>query len=319
MRLSFVIPCYNCSSTIGGVVEQLIAKMNAMAVSDYEVVLVNDASPERTLPALLALADEHPFITVIDLSKNFGQHAAVMAGLRATSGDIVVCLDDDGQTPVSEVDKLLSALSDDCDVVYASYPKKSHSRARNLGSRFNDLMLRFLLDKPKDLYLSSYFAAKRFVIDSVLEYRQPYPYLMGLILRTTRSIKNVPVTHHERENGASGYTMKKLLSLWINGLTNFSIKPLRLASLMGVICAIIGFLMVIVTIIMRFVREYTLMGWTSTVAIILLLGGLILIMLGVMGEYIGRSYLCLNHQPQYVVRSVKRGEAGRAEEKSDDE
>ena len=306
MKLSFVIPCYNSAQTIGEVIGALEQKMRDMAITDYEAILVNDASPQETLPTLRRLAQQYPFITVIDLAKNFGQHAAIMAGLRETTGDVIVCLDDDGQTPIGEVDKLVSALGEDCDVAYASYAQKAHGFARNLGSRMNDWMLRFLLDKPKHLYLSSYFAAKRFVIDSVLEYRQPYPYLMGLILRTTRAIKNVPVTHHERENGKSGYTLQKLLSLWLNGLTNFSVKPLRLASLMGVIFAIIGFLMVIVTVVMRFVRDYTLLGWTSTVAIILLLGGLILIMLGVMGEYIGRSYLCLNHQPQYVVRSVER-------------
>lgn len=315
MRISFVIPCYNCALSIGTVIEDLKKKMEEMQTEEYQVILVNDASPQETLSTLRQLAQVYPFVTVIDLAKNFGQHAAIMAGLRETTGEVVVCLDDDGQTPIDEVDKLLSALGDDCDVAYASYTTKACGFGRNIGSKINDKMLCFLLDKPKDLYLSSYFAAKRFVIDKVLEYTQPYPYLMGLILRSTRYIKNVEVTHHKRENGKSGYTLKKLISLWVNGLTNFSVKPLRLASLMGLVFALIGFIMVIVTVVLRFVRDYTLLGWTSTVAIILLLGGLLLIMLGVMGEYVGRSYLCLNHQPQYVVRTI---EYAKVREKQDE-
>ena len=238
----------------------------------------------------------------INLAKNFGQHAALMAGFHYVHGEIVVCLDDDGQTPANEVGKLLNGIEEGADVVYARYATKQHSAFRNFGSKVNELMTRVMLEKPKELYISSYFAAKRFVVEEMTRYQNPYPYVIGLVLRSTKKIINVEVTHREREVGTSGYTIGKLLNLWFNGFTAFSVKPLRLATVMGIASACVGFLYGIYTIIKKFVNPDVVIGFSALMAAVVFFGGLILLMLGIIGEYIGRIYISLNNSPQYVIR-----------------
>ena len=189
--VSFVIPCYRSAQTIGRVVEEIDAAMGGLPAYDYEIVLVNDGSPDDTFDVIRELCRERRDICGINLAGNFGQHAALMAGFRHIRGDVAVCLDDDGQTPASEVGKLLQRIEEGYDVVYAKYAQKRHSGFRNLGSRINELMVRVMLGKPKDLYLSSYFAAKRFVVDEMTRYSNPYPYVIGLVLRTTKRVANV--------------------------------------------------------------------------------------------------------------------------------
>ncbi len=236
------------------------------------------------------------------MAKNFGQHAALMAGLRRSDGDIVVCLDDDGQTPACEVGKLIEGIENGRDVIYASYENKKHSAFRNFGTWMNDIMTRVMLEKPKELQITSYFAARRFVVDSMLEYENSYPYVIGLVLRATRNIANVPVNHRSREIGSSGYTMKKLLGLWFNGFTAFSILPLRIATVAGAIFAVSGFLYGFYTIIKKFVNPAVPLGFSSMMAAIVFIGGMLMVMLGLIGEYIGRIYISINNSPQYVVR-----------------
>lgn len=226
-KISFVIPCYRSAKTISGVVAEIQDTMTSMPEYVYDIFLVNDCSPDDTYEVIRALCRQNGNITGISLAKNFGQHAALMAGLRRSDGDIVVCLDDDGQTPADEVGKLLAGIENGSDVVYASYENKKHSAFRNFGTWMNDIMTRVMLGKPKNLHLTSYFAARRFVVDSMLKYENSYPYIIGLVLRATRNIANVPVRHRSRESGTSGYTIKKLLGLWFNGFTAFSIFPLR--------------------------------------------------------------------------------------------
>ena len=228
-----------------------------------------------------------------------------MAGLRHTDGDYVVCLDDDGQTPADEVDKLLAKLEEGFDAVYASYEHKQHTAFRNLGSKVNELMLRMMLNKPADLYISSYFAVKRFVVEDMIRYENSYPYVIGLVLRATRNITNVAVNHREREEGASGYTLKKLLSLWFNGSTAFSVKPLRIATTLGGISAIAGFLYGLYTVIKRFINPDVPMGFSAMMSAIVFFGGMMMLMLGLIGEYIGRIYISLNNSPQYVIREKR--------------
>ena len=228
--VSFVIPCYRSAETIGKVVAEIDEAMKKLSAYTYEIVLVNDSSPDDTFEVIRGLCAQRGDICGINLARNFGQHAALMAGFRQTRGDVVVCLDDDGPTPADEVGRLLAQIEQGSDVVYAKYTHKQHSGFRNFGSKINELMTRVMLGKPKELYLSSYFAAKRFVIDEIMRYTNPYPYVIGLVLRTTKKIVNVEVVHREREVGASGYTLGKLLGLWFNGFTAFSIKPLRIAT-----------------------------------------------------------------------------------------
>ena len=226
-----------------------------------------------------------------------------MAGMRHSSGDVVVCLDDDGQTPANEVGKLLGKLDEGFDVCYASYGKKQHSGFRNFGSKVNELMTRIMLGKPKELKVSSYFAAKRFVVDDMLRYDQSYAYVIGLVLRATKNVANVEVNHRARSVGESGYTLAKLFSLWFNGFTAFSIKPLRIATAIGCFCACSGFLYGIYTVIKKIIlMDAVEAGFSALMSVIVFLGGMVMLMLGLIGEYIGRIYICMNNSPQYVIR-----------------
>ncbi|MBQ8815909.1 MAG: glycosyltransferase family 2 protein [Lachnospiraceae bacterium] len=289
---------------IGRVIEEINTTMNGIPQHTYEVVLINDCSPDNTFGAIKALAEQYPFIKGINLARNFGQHAALMAGFRYVTGDVVVCLDDDGQTPADEVGKLLDKIDEGYDVVYAKYEHKQHSAFRNLGSKVNEVMTRFMLGKPKELYISSYFAAKRFVIEDVIRYENSFPYVIGLVLRATKHITNVVVNHRDREEGTSGYTIKKLLGLWFNGFTAFSVKPLRVATVIGAVSALGGFLYGLYTILKKLILPDVPVGFSAIMSAIVIFGGMIMLMLGLIGEYIGRIYISLNSAPQYVIREV---------------
>ena len=304
MKISFVIPCYRSEKMIGKVVEEINTTMKGMPQHTHEIVLINDCSPDNTFDAIKALAAQYSFVKGINLARNFGQHSALMAGFRHVTGDVVVCLDDDGQTPADEVGKLLAKLEEGQDVVYAKYEHKQHSAFRNLGSKVNEIMTRFMLGKPKELYISSYFAARRFVIEDVIRYENSYPYVIGLVLRVTKRITNVTVNHREREEGTSGYTIKKLLGLWFNGFTAFSVKPLRIATVMGGCSAFVGFAYGLYTVLKKLIVPDVPIGFSALMSAIVIFGGMIMLMLGLIGEYIGRIYICLNSAPQYVIRDV---------------
>lgn len=301
-KVSFVIPCYRSEKTLEHVVAEIDEKMKELNGYCYEIILVNDCSPDGTLAVIRRLCEHHENVKGISFARNFGQHSALMAGLRQSEGDYVICLDDDGQTPANEADKLLAKLEEGYDAVYAKYEHKRHSAFRNLGSKVNELMTRVMLDKPKDLYVSSYFAVRRFVVEDMIRYENSYPYVIGLVLRTTKNITNVIVNHRDREEGSSGYTLKKLMNLWFNGFTAFSVKPLRIATAIGTFSACVGFLYGIYTIIKRLVNPAVPMGFSALMAALVFFGGMIMIMLGLIGEYIGRIYISMNNSPQYVIR-----------------
>lgn len=298
---SFVIPCYRSSKTIGGVVEEI---KTAMEGSRYEIILVNDCSPDDTFNTITKLCEEDSRIVGVNLNTNFGQHAALMAGLNITKGDVVVCLDDDGQTPANEVHKLLDEIENGRDAVYARYPEKKHSAFRNWGSRLNDRMLRFMLGKAKDLKVSSYFAVKRLIVDEMIKYTNPYPYVIGLVLRSTKNISNVDIHHRERTEGKSGYTLGKLITLWMNGFTAFSVKPLRIATGVGAFMAAGSFIYGIITIILKLCNINYVLGFSALMTVTTFIGGINLLMLGIIGEYIGRVYISLNKSPQYIVKET---------------
>lgn len=300
--VSFVIPCYRSAQTIGKVVEEIDTAMKSLSAYSYEIVLVNDSSPDDTYEVIRGLCAGRKDICGIDLARNFGQHAALMAGFGYAHGDVAVCLDDDGQTPAKEVGKLLDKIEEGYDVVYAKYAHKQHSGFRNFGSKVNELMARVMLGKPRELYLSSYFAAKKYVVEEMLRYTNPYPYVIGLVLRTTKNIANVEVMHREREVGSSGYTLGKLLGLWFNGFTAFSIKPLRIATAVGCLTACTGFLYGIYTVVKKFINPNVPIGYSAIMAAVVFLGGMVMLMLGLIGEYIGRIYISLNNSPQYVIK-----------------
>lgn len=301
-KVSFVIPCYRSEHTLPEVVAEIGHKMREIGQYRYDIFLVNDCSPDGTMEVIRRLCRENGDIKGIDFSRNFGQHAALMAGLRYSDGDFVVCLDDDGQTPANQVDRLLDKLEEGYDAVYAKYDHKQHSAFRNLGSSVNEHMTRVMLGKPAELYISSYFAVKRFVVEDMVRYENSYPYVIGLVLRATKNIANVPIDHRERQVGTSGYTLKKLVGLWFNGFTAFSVKPLRIATALGGLSAGAGFLYGIYTVVKRLVIPDVPMGFSALMSALVFFGGMIMLMLGLIGEYIGRIYISMNNSPQYVIR-----------------
>lgn len=308
-KLSFVIPCYNSEHTIAHVVAEIDNCFLKNDRYEYEIVLVNDASPkDNTLGEIQRLARENPRVIAVNLSKNFGQDSALMAGYSVAKGDYIVSLDDDGQNPAAEAYKLLDKLEEGWDVVFGKYHHKQHSKFKNFGSRVNDWMARILLDKPKDLRLCSYFAMDRFVVDEMQKDRNSFPYIWGLILRTTNRITNVYIDHRPREEGKSNFTLVKCLKVWMNGFIAFSVKPLRFSAIIGTLIACIGFLYGIYVVLRQMICGEPVAGWSSIMTAILLLGGLILMMLGLLGEYIGRMNINLNNTPQYIIRSVFCGE-----------
>lgn len=316
--VSFVIPCYRSAEMLSGVIGEIQTTMEGLEAYGYEIVLVNDCSPDNTFDVIRRLCQENAQITGINLAKNFGQHSALMAGFHHVKGDIVVCLDDDGQTPAGEVGKLLAGIEQGADVVYAKYSQKHHSSFRNWGSRVNERMTRMMLGKPKDLYLSSYFAARRFVIEEVKRYENAYPYVIGLVLRSTKNIINVEVTHRDRQMGESGYTLGKLLALWFNGFTAFSVKPLRIATVSGICFAMLGFLYGIYTVIKKiFINPPGLVtGFSALMAMLVFMGGMLMLMMGLVGEYMGRMYISMNNSPQFVIREMVGKDADEERERS---
>ena len=303
--LSFVIPCYRSEKSIGGVIDKIVDTVVKDGRYDYEIICVNDASPDNTLDVLNEIADNNPKVIVIDLMRNFGQHSAIMAGFNYASGDIIVNLDDDGQTPPEEMFKLIDKIEEGYDFVSARYPKKKESLFRRFGAWTAKIMAEKLIGKPKNVQINSYCAATRAVIDETIKYRNAFPYVQGLELRITRNITDVEVDHHERETGKSGYSFFKLMSLWMNGFTAFSEKPLRLASIIGVLSAAVGFIFGLVVVIRRLLNPDMPIGYSSIMAVMLFMFGVVFLMLGLLGEYIGKMYMCINNSPQYAIRSVK--------------
>ena len=305
MDISFVIPCYRSEKNLPAVVQDIQKAMKQRPMWSYEIILVNDSSPDGTFEVIRQMAEENPCIVGIDFAKNAGQPGALLAGFSYAQGDYIMTSDDDGQTPVECVWDFLDKLQEGYDVVCAEYIQRVQpSGFRRFGSAMNEGMLRLLLKKPKDVKLSSFFLARKFLIQELTRYQNPYPYMAGLLLRSTAKIGNVVLQQRERRSGDSGYTLGKLLRLWVNGFTAFSLVPLRAADVLGGVSSVIGFIWAFFVIIRKMVHPEIAAGYSSTVAVQLILGGLILLVLGVIGEYIGRIYMCLNKEPQYVIREI---------------
>ncbi|MEO6742102.1 MAG: glycosyltransferase family 2 protein [Chthoniobacteraceae bacterium] len=303
--LTIVVPLYNSEATL----ERLIAELSALKVDGgHELVLVNDGSRDRTIAVCEALMSTATVpITLVKLSRNFGEHHAVMGGLHYASGDFIVTMDDDLQNPPSEVMKLVHcARESGHEVVYSYYDDKQHEGWRNLGSWLTNRMADFLLDKPKGLYLSSFRCMSAFVAREICRYDGPFAYVDGLILQVTQNIGRVLVSHAARESGRSGYTMRKLLKLWLNMFVNFSVIPLHLATMLGFAIAALGFIYTVSVIVEHFTHG-TPLGWSSLMAALTVFSGTQLIVLGMAGEYIGRIFLTANKRPQFVVKEIVRG------------
>ena len=305
MLYSIIIPCYNSDRTIRKVVEMTAAEMERLGRKEYEFVLVDDYSPNNplTISELKSLANEHPFVRVIELACNSGQHNAVMAGLNYARGDVLIAMDDDMQTHPSQLQFLFEEFDKGTDIVYGYYPEKKHSLFRNFGSYVNYLTVRFLIGKPKDMKTSSFWVIRKFVRDYVIQYESPYTHLQGLFLRTTKNIKSVPIKHFEREVGTSNYTLKKLLHLWSN-IMGFSVVPLQIATRLGYFFSLVGVIGLLYVLIGKIIHPSVPLGWSSMMAGLCFFSGLILLFMGLIGEYIGRMFLEMHKTPQYVVRNV---------------
>ncbi|HVH79598.1 MAG TPA: glycosyltransferase family 2 protein, partial [Stellaceae bacterium] len=286
LALSIVIPVYNGADSVGELVEAL----EALDIpGGHEIVLVNDGSPDNSLAVCRELVARAKIpITLIDHARNYGEHNAVMTGLRHTRGAHVINMDDDLQNPPEEVSRLLAyAQETGADVVYTYYDEKQHAAWRNLGSRFTNWVAGFVLDKPKDLYLSSFRCMSAFVVHEITRYDGPFPYVDGLVLQVTRKIDRLLVRHLPRAVGRSNYTLRRLLRLWMSMFVNFSVMPLRISTLTGFALSVVGGLGAVATVIdALFIEEPP--GWASLMVVVMLLSGVQLMILGIIGEYLGR-------------------------------
>ncbi|HTW54427.1 MAG TPA: glycosyltransferase family 2 protein [Stellaceae bacterium] len=306
LALSVVIPVYNGANSIG----ELVAALEELDIpGGHEIVLVVDGSPDNSLAVCreLVVRARVP-ITLIDHARNFGEHNAVMTGLRHARGAHVINMDDDLQNPPEEVARLLAyAQQTGADVVYTYYEESKHAAWRNLGSRFTNWIAGFVLDKPKGLYLSSFRCMSAFVVREVTRYEGPFPYIDGLILQVTQKIDRLPVRHLPRAIGSSNYTLRRLLRLWMSMFVNFSVMPLRISTLTGFALSVLGGLGGLAAVIEALFFSPPA-GWASLFVAVLLLSGVQLMILGIVGEYLGRLHLTANHKPQAVVRQVVRSD-----------
>ncbi|MDO4477845.1 MAG: glycosyltransferase family 2 protein [Lachnospiraceae bacterium] len=301
MLVSIVIPCYNSEQTIGRVVEMVMREFENFPGYDCEFVLVNDNSRDGTFEEIRRLGGLYDNVHGINLMRNFGQHNALMCAMNYTQGDLVLGMDDDLQTHPSQIYKLIKKMEEGYDLVYGVYEHHENGALKNLTSWFNKKSSQILLNRPKEIQSSNFWLITRAVRDEVIKYKSFNPYVDGLFYRSTHNIGNVVVEHHKREVGKSNYTFKRMLRLWMAYL-NYSVVPLRIASVCGIVMATVGFIAGLVTLIRKLMVPSITVGWASTICILLVFFGLVLLVLGIIGEYIGKIMLTINNTPQYIVR-----------------
>ncbi len=304
-RYSVVIPCYKSAKTIEKVVTLTVEEFGRLGIDDFEFVLVNDCSPDNgeTIGVLYQMAEKWPYVKVVNLGKNAGQHNATMAGLHYATGDYIISMDDDMQTHPSQIIRLKEKLDEGYDIVYGYYPEKKESLFRRMGSALNHFTVRALIHKPKWLKTSSYWMIRRYVRDYAIAYTHPSVHLQGVFLRITDNVACVPIEHFERENGTSTYTIKKLIKLYSN-IVGFSMTPMRIVTSTGCILSGAGFLTGLVLLIRKILHPEILTGWTSLIGAMCFFSGVILVSLGVVGSYVGRLFIGQTKSPQYVVRDL---------------
>ncbi len=309
--LSFVIPLYRSAETIGAVVRAI---EELQIEGGHEIVLVNDGSPDGTADVCRELVKNARVpITYVEHARNFGEHNAVLTGWRNARGAHLVNLDDDGQNPPVEAVRLWRhAQATGLDVVFGHYAVKQHSAWRNLGSWFTNRMTDWALDKPPGFYLSSFRCVSAFVAKEVVGYAGPYPYIDGLLLQVTQRIGSIAVKHEARVAGESTYTLNRLLRLWLSAWINFSVLPLRVATVLGLIIAAVGMAALVAVAWLWWWDQGPATGWGWLMAAMLIFSGTQLVLLGLIGEYVGRMFLAVNQRPQSVVRDVRRGGASGA-------
>lgn len=301
VQLSVVVPVYRSQA----ILPQLVSRVSqALTGYTHEIVLVHDCGPDDSWSVIARLSDEYPTVRGVNLRRNVGQHNALMAGLNFARGGIIVTIDDDLQHAPEDIPKLVAEIEKGRDLCYSSFRKRKHALWKRLGSKLNDTLAVVLLDKPKGLYLSPFKAMKREVRDEVIKYGGPSVYLDGLLLSVTSNISSVEVDHHERADGDGGYTFARSVSLLLKMSTISSILPLRLATLAGFALAGLGALLTLGFVVQRFIWNAMPVGWSSLVVTSLILGGVQLVALGMIGEYVGRIFLEVRKRPQFTVAAT---------------
>jgi undecaprenyl-phosphate 4-deoxy-4-formamido-L-arabinose transferase len=305
MKISVVIPCYNSENYISDVVHKTIHILEENLAKDYEIILINDGSIDGTLQKLKEISFKNKEVIVIDLTKNFGQANAMMAGYNYVTGDLIVHSDDDGQTAIEDLHKLINEINKGYDIVFGKITgKKQNSIIQNIATRVNNFTSTKLMGKPKNIHMGNFWVCRRYIIDSIIKSTDPNPYIAGLFLSVTKNYSSVPTNHHKRKFGKTKYTLSKMLNLWISGLTGFSILPLRIASLFGILTSIVGFFFLATIIIHKLLNPDVQAGYTSLMSIIIFFSGMIMLLLGIIGEYIGRIYQNSGNNSQYCIRNI---------------
>lgn len=300
LDISIIIPVYNSELTLIELTERLIKTLENNY--SFEIIFVNDGSKDNSYNSCKDLALKNKKIKFVSFYKNFGQINAVLAGMKESNGDICILMDDDLQNPPEEIPKLVSEINKGYDFVYGIPEKMNQNFMRLISSKIAFLMSELMFDKPKNLYPTSFTAIKNNVIKEIIKYEGPYPYVAGLILRVTKNGTNVIVKQLPRKVGKSQYNLIKLLRLWLSGFTNFSIIPLRIASLSGLLISLIGFAILTIIIIQKLFFAKYLSGWSSVIGSVLFFSGIQLLALGMLGEYVGRIFMILNKTPQYSIK-----------------
>lgn len=303
MLISIVIPCYYSEKSIRKVVKLVIEEFEKNEGYECEFVLVNDGSKDGTFEEIKKLGAEHPNVCGVNLMRNFGQHNALMASLQYANGDYILGMDDDLQTHPSQIFKLIHKIEEGYDLVYGTYPEKKNSSLKNLSSKLNEVSSRIMLNRPKEIVSSNFWIITKAVKEEVKKYDSFNPYIDGIFYRVTHNIGNVEVEHFKREFGTSNYTLKKLMNLWL-AYWNFSVIPLRVSFFLGMFSALAGVLIAIAVVINKIVYPDITVGWSSTLCVMVLFFGLVLMVLGIIGEYLGKIILILNNTPQYIVRET---------------
>ena len=310
MILSIVIPVYNSEDILDELINQITSEIRKKInlFEDYEIILVNDNSADSSWKKIKEIANNQKNVIGINLSKNFGQHNALMAGIKNSRGDFLITMDDDLQHPPNYIMEIINKLNQGFDVCYTKYENNKYSFFKKLGSAINDKVANIVLDKPKNIYLSSYRGIKRNIINELKKFDGPYVYLDGIILNVTSNIGSINIKHNKRLKGNSGYSFKKLFSLWLKVFTNSSIFPLRMASVTGFIITIVSLFFAVLLIIFKIKNPEIPQGWTSVATFIFFFSGVQLLALGIIGEYIGRIFINLNQKPQYIIREQIRND-----------
>ena len=303
MLVSIVIPCYNSEDTIGQVVDLCMEEFDKLDGYELEMILVNDFSSDRTYEVIRECARKYPNVKGISLAKNFGQHSAIMAGLHETNGEYIMGMDDDMQTHPSQIKAFLDAMEQGADVVFGVYRKRKFSFMKNLTSKIAGFITWHMVERPKGLEASNFWCCRRYVRDEVILYTGYNLYLQILFFRTTHNIVNIPVDHFERASGASNYNFRKLFRLFMSFM-DYSLTPLRIATVLGSLFSVVGFICALIVVIRKILDPTIQVGWTSLFSLMLVLFGILFLMIGVIGEYVGKIILNVNRMPQYVIRET---------------